>query len=72
MGMELHGLAHHIGHLVETAVVHVEQGLEDAALHRLQPVVDIGNGPLSDDIGGILKKILFECSCLGLKVVRLV
>jgi alpha-D-ribose 1-methylphosphonate 5-triphosphate synthase subunit PhnL len=58
--MELHRLPHHIGDLVKTAVLHIEQGLENPALHRFQAVVNIGNGPLADDIGGVLKEILLE------------
>jgi len=58
--MQLHRLPHHIGDLVEPAVLHVEQGLQNPALHRLQPVMDIGNGPLPDDIGRVFQKILLK------------
>ena len=60
MGMELHGLTHYIGHLVEAAVIHIEQGLEDTPLYRLQAVMDVGNSPLPDNVGGVFKEILFK------------
>ena len=55
--MVLHGLADDVGDLVETAVVHLPERMEDAPLHRLEPIVDIGNGPILDDIGGILEEV---------------
>ena len=57
VGMEFHGLADHVGHLVETAVIHVVQGLQEPSLHRLEAVVDIGNGPFADDVGGVVEEI---------------
>ncbi len=33
MGVELHGLADHIGHLVKPAVIHIVQCLKNTALH---------------------------------------
>ena len=60
VGMEFHGFADHIGNLLEPAVVHVMQGLQNAALHRFQAVVNIGNRALLDDIRGILDEILVK------------
>ncbi len=60
MGMKLHGLANNIGNLVETAVIHVVQGLEDTPLDRFQPIVDIRDSTLLDHVGGVLEKISVE------------
>ena len=34
------------------------QRKQDAALHRLQPVVQVGDRAVADDVGGVLKEIL--------------
>ena len=60
MWMELHGLANDISDLVKAAILHIEQGLEDAALDRFQTIFNGGNGALPDDIGGVFKKIFIK------------
>ena len=56
VGMELHGMAHDIGHLIVATIVQAFHGMEDTALHRLQAITDMGNGTLEDDIGGVVEK----------------
>ena len=58
MGMELHGIADDIGHLRELPVIIFIQGMEDAALDRLEPVVHIRDGAVADDIGGVLEEVV--------------
>ncbi len=60
MGVVLHALADDVGHLVELAVVHLGERVQDAPLHRLEPVVDVGNGPVLDDVGGVVEEIGVE------------
>ena len=54
--MKLHRLAHHVGHLIISSVVDAPHGVQDASLHRLQPVVDVRHGPLQDHVRGIIQK----------------
>ena len=58
--VQLHGFADHVGHLVEAAVVHVGERLQDAPLHRLEAVVGVRDGPLADDVGGVVEEIGVE------------
>jgi hypothetical protein len=60
MGVQFHGLADDVGHFLETAVIHVVQRLQDAALDRLQAVVYVGDRPLLDNIGGILNEVFVK------------
>ena len=55
--MIVHGVAHDIGRFVGPAVIHLVQHPEDTPLHRFQPVIHIGNGPVFDDISRIIQKI---------------
>ena len=57
MRVQFHGLADHVGHLVKTSVVHVVQGLQQAALYGLEAVIHIGNGTLSNDVGGVIEEV---------------
>ena len=43
MGVILHRVTHDVGNFGEAAVVGLLHGMEDAALHRLEAVVDIGD-----------------------------
>ena len=52
----LHGLADDVGDLVVAAVVHALHGVQDAALHGLQTVLDMGHGTLQDHVGGIVEE----------------
>ena len=54
--VELHGLAHHVGHLVVASVLHAVHGMQNASLHRLQSVVDVGHGALEYHVGGIVQE----------------
>ena len=56
-GMEPHGLADDVGHLVVLAVVDLEEGVEDAALNGFQAVVDFRNRPVLDDVGGVFEEV---------------
>ena len=56
VGVELHGVTHDVGHLVISAVVHAAHGVQDAALHGFQTVLDMRYGTLQDDIAGIVEE----------------
>ena len=56
MGMELHGVAHDIGHFVITPVIHPLHGMQDAPLHRLEPVDDVRHGTFQNHVGGIIQE----------------
>ena len=60
VGVQLHGLADDVGHLVELAVVHLVQGVEDAPLHRLAAVPQVGDGPVDDDVARVLEEVLLH------------
>ena len=57
--MVAHALAHHVGDLVELAVVHFEERVQDAPLHGLEPVVDVRDRAVLDDIGGVFEIVAF-------------
>ncbi len=50
MGVELHGVAHDVGHLVVPAVIHALHAVHDTPLHGLEPVPYVRHGPLQDHI----------------------
>ena len=54
--MELHGVAHDVCHLIEATVVEQLHGMEDAPLHGLQTVLDVGDGAFKNHIARIVKK----------------
>ena len=54
--MILHRMADHVGDLDEPPVVLFVQRPEDAPLHRLQAVGQIGDGAVADDVGGVVEK----------------
>ena len=60
VGMVLHAVPDDVGHLVELAVVHLEEGVEYAPLHRLEPVLEVGYRPVLDDVGGIVEVVVVE------------
>jgi hypothetical protein len=60
VGMVLHAVPDHVGDLVEFAVVHLEEGVEDAPLHGLEPVLEVGYRPVLDDVGGVVEVVLVE------------
>ena len=55
--MVLHGVADDVGDLGVAAVVLLPERVEDAALHRLEPVLDGGDGARADDVGGVLAEV---------------
>ena len=63
MGVELHGFACNVRHLVVTAVVHAFHGVEYAPLHRFQTVAHMGDGTLKDDVRGIVEKPVLVHPC---------
>ena len=60
MGVKLHGIADDIGDLYKLPVIIFIQRMKDPALNRLQPVLDIRNGPVADDIGGIGQEVVVD------------
>ena len=56
VGVELHGMSYDVGHLVVASVIHALHGVQNAALHRLQTVLDVGNGTFQNDIRCIVQK----------------
>jgi hypothetical protein len=58
--MVLHRGTDDVGDLVVLPVVGLEEGVEDAPLHRLEPVLDIRYRPVLDYIGGVVEEILVK------------
>ena len=58
MRVKLHGFTGDIGHFVVASIIHTLHGVKDAALHGFEPVAQMRNGTLKDDIGGIVEKPL--------------
>ena len=56
MRVELHRVAHDIGHLIITSVVHALHRMQDAPLHGLQSVFDMRHGPFQNHIAGIVQE----------------
>ncbi len=56
MRMVLHGLTDDVGHLVEAPVVDGFHGMENAALHRFQAVLDVRHGPFENHIRSIIQE----------------
>jgi len=55
--VELHRLADHVGHLVVAAVVHLEERVQQAALHRLEAVAEVGDGAVEDGVAGVVDEV---------------
>ena len=56
MGVELHRVAHDVGHLVIPPVVHALHGVQYAPLHGLQSVLYVGHGTLQYHVRSIVEK----------------
>ena len=56
MRMVVHGVAHDARHLVETAVVHLVHGMQNAALHRLEAVLEVGHGAVENRIARVVQE----------------
>jgi hypothetical protein len=57
VGMQLHRLADDVGHLVIAAVVHLEERVEDAALHGLESVAQVGDGAVEDRVARVVHEV---------------
>ena len=74
MRVELHRVAHDVRHLIISAVVHALHRVEDASLHGLQTVLDMGDGTIQDAITGVVQEpvlvhaaqVVYRC---GIKAV---
>ena len=60
MRMVLHAVTDHVGDLVEFTVVHLEKGVHEPPLHRLEAVVYVRNGPVLDHVRGVFEEIRVE------------
>ena len=56
MRVVLHGLSHNIGDLVVAAVVAALHGVQDAALHGLQAILQMGYGTLQNHIRRVVQE----------------
>ena len=71
MRVVLHRQSHDVGHLVEVAIVGLLHGMHDAALHRLEAVLDVRHGTLQDHVGGIVEKpVLVHAAQLQFLIFR--
>ena len=71
MRVILHGMAHDVGHFIIASVVQTIHGVQDAALHRLQSIVEMRDGTLKDDVRGIVKKPVLVHAAQLVLLVRL-
>ena len=56
MRVVVHGVAHDTRHLLGVAVVALLHYMHDAALHRLETVLNVGYGTLQNYVAGIVEK----------------
>ena len=56
MRMELHGVAHNIGHFVVASVIHALHGMQDAPLHGFEAVHNVWDSAFQDYIGSIIQE----------------
>ena len=49
-------MAHDVGHLIISAVIHALHRVKDAALYGFQAVLDMGNGTVEDAVTGVVKE----------------
>ena len=56
MRVKLHGVSHDVGHLVVASVVHALHGVHDTSLHRLEAILDVGNGTLQNNIRSVVEE----------------
>ena len=58
MRVQLHGLADHVGDLVEAGRRRiVEQRVQHAPLHRLAAVAQVGDRAIQDGVAGVLEEV---------------
>ena len=58
--MQLHRVADHVGDLVEAPVVHPEERMEDAPLDRLQPVPQLRNRAIENEVARVLDEVILH------------
>ena len=54
--MILHRVPDDVGDFVEASVILFLERVEDASLDRLEPVVDVRDSPLKNDVTGVVEK----------------
>ena len=62
VGVELHGLADDVGNLGVFAVVDSPHCVQNSALHRLEPVHNVGHSPVQDHVRGVIQIPVLEHS----------
>ena len=62
VGMILHRVADGVGDLVVAAVFELPHRVENAALDRLEAVVEMGNRAIKNDVGGVVDEPVLEHS----------
>ena len=73
--MELHGMAHDVGHFVVAPVVHPLHGMQDAALYGLESVTNVRDRSFQYHIRSIVQKpvlvhlVQMVCDTVGFVVV---
>ena len=55
--MIFHRITDHIGHLMKTAVIHLDQRMQNPPLHRFQPVIQMRNGTVFNNIRSVFQKV---------------
>lgn len=60
--MQLHRLADNVGHLVESAVIHIGESLQYPPLYRFQTIINSGDGTVTDVVGCVFDEIMIEKS----------
>ena len=58
--MELHCIPNDVGNLVELTVIHFHHRVQNSSLNRLQPVFNIGNRTVLNDVGSIFKEVFVQ------------
>ena len=58
MRVILHRSTDNVRNLHKATIIHLEKRMHDTALYRLEAIYKIGDGSVSDYIGGILQKII--------------
>ena len=56
MRMILHRTTHNVRYLIETPIIHLLHGMEDASLHWLETIHDVRHGTFQNHVGGIVQK----------------
>ena len=58
--MIAHGVSYDICDFLESAVIHLDEGMYDSPLNGLEAVLKLGNGPVPYNIGSVFYEILFK------------